>query len=221
MEQPWCLPWPWRLFHSSPCHGTNGFSKKPQHSGLQCQQLWVAQHTLPAGTREHVENPGPTRMSRPGSLPLFHFAAFHILNSHIYISSVNPWLSGIRPPHQSIVIFLAIPPAPGNEFPPLQMQTRGPPSLPRTLSLLCPTVLRGARKRIWGSFAHSAKLSKYLLCIRPYFSLRIYNLRGEVRKKNPTTIIWKNNNNIGESASFEGQDAGDLHITLGILGYHV
>lgn len=100
---------------------------------------------------------------------------------HLHFIGVNPRLSVI-PPSIHNDVFGYIPPVPGNDFPPLQMQTHGPPSLPSTFSLLCPTVLRGARKCIWGSFAHSAKLSKYLQCIRPY-SFRIYNLRGEVRKK--------------------------------------
>ena len=96
--------------------------------------------------------------------------SLHILNSHIDISSEST-PGSLQSPHQSTVMFLAIPPAPGNNFPPLQRQTHVDPLLPppSTLSLLCSTVLRGARKCIWGSFACSAKLSECLLCIRPDF----------------------------------------------------
>lgn len=91
----------------------------------------------------------------------------HILSSHVNISSeANP---GFLRSHQSTVMFLAIPPAPGNDFPPIQRQTHVDLLLLPALSFLCSTVLRGTRKCIWGSFICSVKLSEYLLCIRPDF----------------------------------------------------
>lgn len=107
----------------------------------------------------------PTRTGRVAS-PCSTLQPPHSPLPHFQFIGVHPRLSVIPPSIRSDV-FGYIPPAPGNDFPPLQMQTRGPPSLPSALSLLCPPVLRGARKCIWSSFAHS-KLSKYLLCIRPY-----------------------------------------------------
>lgn len=102
-----CLPWPWQLLHSSPCHYTNGFSRKLQPSRLQCQQLWVAQHTLPPGTRECAKNPGPTHTSWPGSLPCSTLQSSYSQLPHLHFIRVHPTLSAI--PHQSIVMFLAIP----------------------------------------------------------------------------------------------------------------
>lgn len=89
-------------------------------------------------------------------------------------------------------------------------------------SFLCSAVLRGARKCIWGSFACSAKLSEYLLCVRPYFlpwGFTTYKKRWE---KNTTS------SNMRESASYErgrgkiGHWWGLLYIfTLESLGFHV
>lgn len=81
------------------------------------------------------------------------------LNSHVYISSESTPGSP-RSPHQSAVMFLAIPPAPGNDFPPLPRQIHVYLLFP-ALSLLCPPALPGARECIWGSCAHSAKMSEH------------------------------------------------------------
>ena len=48
--------------------------------------------------------------------------SLHILNSHVYISSEST-SGSLWSPHQSTVMFLAIPPAPGNDFPLFQGQT--------------------------------------------------------------------------------------------------
>lgn len=82
----------------------------------------MARHTLPPGTREHAKNPGPTHTSWPGSFPLFHFAAFTFSTPTFTFHQSQPQAL-CSSPRQSAVMFLAIPPAPGNDFPPLQGQT--------------------------------------------------------------------------------------------------
>lgn len=149
-------------FYILPVAGLMGSSPKLQPFRLQCQQLWVARHTLPPGTCECAKNPGPTHTSWPGSLCCSTLQPLHSQLPHLHFIRVYPTPSAI--PHQSTVMFLAVPPALGSDFPPLQRQTHADlPLLPAYF--LCSTVLRSARKCIWGS----AKLSEDLLCLRPDF----------------------------------------------------